>query len=256
MSRITFNCPSCHRRLKAPGSMADKKVHCPNCKQAVTVPHAVAQETPQAPESKTERPDDEYHLQSSPPASEPSAGIEHKTETAKQASTSSLKPPSGENADSSGADKHDRKARSLAWYALSGILCLIPGFTTLPFVLSLSKERSSSFAGGVTLMVLYFVGIAWISSVISGLICSRTLARRDGIASFASVFLANSAGWACLFLTFPSFNFFNSGAVGLGLPDPLHLLVNWLIALITWPAIFIGGVGLLITWGTIKAAKE
>jgi RsiW-degrading membrane proteinase PrsW (M82 family) len=49
---ISFSCPSCSKRLKAPKVAAGKSAHCPHCKQAVTVPLAareLATEPPPRP---------------------------------------------------------------------------------------------------------------------------------------------------------------------------------------------------------------
>jgi hypothetical protein len=153
-------------------------------------------------------------------------------------------------------DTHDREFNSLWWYALIGILCLLPGFALLAAVYVMAKVLSSSWESGVAWIVLGLLGIAWTSSGVSGWVCGRFLARRKGIAFLASLFYANSTGWICLVLALPGFEFFDSASAWLAYPFPVYLFMCWLSAIISLPSLFISGIGLLITWGIMKNARR
>jgi hypothetical protein len=241
-------------KLDAQGVLANQKVRCPGCKQIVTVPHAMTGNARPAPESKADQSDDEFL--SSALVSDPSPILSDKTDICPQKSTPSTKPLGDKNSNLPDLDLHDRKSRSLLLYALSGILCPIPGFAAIPLIGLITEKMSGSWEGGVALIVFYLLGVAWTSSAVSAWICGRCLARRQGIAFYASVLLANASGWACFILAYPNFDFFDSGSAWLDFPYPLCLFVAWLMAIISLPSIFIASIGLLITWIIMKIARH
>jgi hypothetical protein len=255
MTFIAFSCPYCHNSLDAPPALADKEVLCPKCGKPVRVARAAADNSLPVQAPVADRSEEGNQLRPSAPAASHFSAL-HEDEFAARTPGSSIKADDIDDSSCGGPNERNRNFRILCMSALSGILCLVPGSAVFPLVAFLAEKSSDSFAGSVTIIVLYVLGVAWISSVISALICKPFLARAQDIVYIASVFLANSAGWACLFLAYPDFDFFTSASAGLHLPYAIFLVVQWLRGIFSLPAIFIAGIGLLITWRITKAARR
>jgi hypothetical protein len=132
---------------------------------------------------------------------------------------------------------------SLLVYALIGILCLIPSFIIYAILIAIAVSQRWPEWIGPGINLLSWLVLGWAASALSGWICGRFSASREGIGSFASLFFANSSFWVSLV--------FLSPALG-------HLEYMESREFNTWMsiALFIPIIGYFITQWSFKCSKK
>jgi hypothetical protein len=134
--------------------------------------------------------------------------------------------------------------RSLWAYALIGVLAPIPWFGAWAGVIAIAERQRWPEWIAPAVGLLCWLCAGWGSSAVSGWLCGRYLARREGWPSLAAVFLANSSGWSGVpILAIAIADSPNLGQVNADALFPIIAI-----------ALFVGSMGLLVTWVSMKAA--
>ena len=134
-----------------------------------------------------------------------------------------------------------QRPRSLFLYALVGLLSPLPWFAVGAGIIALAITQRWPEALGPAVGLLCYLGAGCGGSACSGWLCGRMLARRMGVDSVVSLFLANSAGWTGL--AFPAIPVVESLHASEAMP---FLLVGLCFSIL----------GLLFTWWGMKLGRK